>query len=148
MTFICCILEKLASVIGLGTLALHLCFPHSQQTETTRARVVEVLADHDSRYKIEGLKKPEIAVKAGEHLLLRITARKARNRNREGAVHGFTLLRAKDQKPVPGWDFALEPGTQEFSVIAPDEPGEYIVVCTVICSEDHEGMNMRFVVAP
>jgi heme/copper-type cytochrome/quinol oxidase subunit 2 len=31
-------------------------------------------------------------------------------------------------------------------MIAPDEPGEYVVVCTVICSEDHEGMFMRFVV--
>ena len=27
-------------------------------------------------------------------------------------------------------------------------PGEYLVVCTVICSQDHEGMIMRFVVLP
>ena len=26
--------------------------------------------------------------------------------------------------------------------------GEYVVVCTVICSADHEGMHMRFVVLP
>jgi heme/copper-type cytochrome/quinol oxidase subunit 2 len=29
---------------------------------------------------------------------------------------------------------------------APDEPGEYVVVCSVICSEEHEGMFMMFVV--
>ena len=28
------------------------------------------------------------------------------------------------------------------------DPGEYVVVCTVICSEDHEGMNMRLLVVP
>jgi heme/copper-type cytochrome/quinol oxidase subunit 2 len=146
MTFTYCILKRLASVIAVGIFASHLCSPHSQDNQPAHPRVIEVLADHDSRYKMAGLRRPEITVRAGEHIILRITATKAKNRNREGAVHGFTLLRAKDQKAVPGWDFALLPGTQEFSVIAPDEPGEYIAICTVICSEDHEGMKMRFVV--
>jgi hypothetical protein len=46
-----------------------------------------------------------------------VTAQKAKNRNREGFIHGFTLLRAKDRKPVPGWDFQLMPGTQDLSVV-------------------------------
>jgi heme/copper-type cytochrome/quinol oxidase subunit 2 len=100
-----------------------------------------VLADHDSRYKIAGMKRPEIIAKASEPLTLRVTAKKAKNRNREGFIHGFTLLRAKDRKPVPGWDFQLMPGTQDLSVVAPGEPGEYLVICTVVCSEDHEGMT-------
>jgi heme/copper-type cytochrome/quinol oxidase subunit 2 len=29
---------------------------------------------------------------------------------------------------------------------AADEPGEYVGVCTVICSEEHEGIFMKFVV--
>lgn len=120
----------------------------SQQPAPSPARVIEVLADHDSRYKIAGQKNPEITVKAGEAITLRITAKKAQNRNREGSIHGFTLLRASDRKPVLDWDFALKPGTQEFALLAPKEPGEYVVVCTVICSEDHEGMTMRFVVLP
>jgi heme/copper-type cytochrome/quinol oxidase subunit 2 len=37
---------------------------------------------------------------------------------------------------------------QEFTVTAPEEPGEYEVVCTVICSGEHEGMNMKFIVLP
>jgi len=118
------------------------------QNAQTPARVIEILADHDSRYKIQGQKQASVTVKAGELITLRITAKKAKNLNRDGSIHGFSLLRAKDRQPVPDWDFLLKPGTQEFTLAAPSEPGEYIVVCTVICSQDHEGMNMRFVVLP
>jgi len=125
-------------------LAAGWCF--AQIPVGSRTRVIEVLADRDSRYKIAGEKKPEISVKAGEPIVLRITARKGKSWNRDGSIHGFSLLRAKDRSKVAGWDLLLRPGTQDFSMIAPDEPGEYVVVCTVICSEDHEGMFMRFVV--
>jgi hypothetical protein len=110
--------------------------------------VIEILADHDSRFKMAGLKEPVITVHARELVTLRITAIKAKNHNRDGSIHGFSLLRAKDRSRVPGWDFLLKPGMQEFMVNAPSEPGEYVVVCTVICSADHEGMHMRFVVVP
>ena len=118
------------------------------QSTQSQARVIEILADHDSRYKVKDQKQPVITVKTGEQINLRITAKKAKNLNRDGSIHGFSLLRAKDRKPVPDWDFLLKPGTQEFTVAAPSEPGEYVVVCTVICSQDHEGMSMRFVVLP
>lgn len=118
------------------------------QSPTAEPRVIEILADHDSRYKMEGQKQPMIVAKAGEQLILRITAKKAKNLNRDGSIHGFSLLRAKDRKPVDDWDFLLKPGIQEIRVAAPSEPGEYLVICTVICSQDHEGMSMRFVVTP
>jgi hypothetical protein len=111
-------------------------------------RIIEILADHDSRYKIAGQKQPVIQAKPSEQLTLRITARKAQTQNRDGSIHGLTLLRAKDHKPVDGWDLLLKPGTHDFDMIAPAEPGEYIIECTVICSPDHEQMNMRFVVEP
>ena len=110
--------------------------------------LIEVLADKDSRYKIAGERTPEITVKAGESLLLRVTARRGKSWNRDGSIHGFSLLRAKDRAKVPGWDLLLKPGMQEFQLSAPAEAGEYVVVCTVICSEDHEGMHMKFVVLP
>jgi heme/copper-type cytochrome/quinol oxidase subunit 2 len=113
-----------------------------------QARVIEVLADKDSHFKIAGMSRPEITVKAGEPLLLRINARKGKTWNRDGTVHGFTLLRAKDHHKVSGWDLELKPGTQEFSLNAPAEPGDYEVLCTVICSEEHEAMRMKFVVLP
>ena len=113
-----------------------------------QAHVIEVLADKDSRYKIAGERQPEITVKAGESVLLRVTARKAKSWNRDGSIHGFTLLRAQDHTRVQGWDLLFKPGSQEFALTAPTEPGEYLVVCTVICSEDHEGMHMKFTVVP
>jgi len=125
---------------------LVVCFGRAMAGE--QPRVVEVLADKDSRYKIAGVKKPEISVKAGEQILLRITARKAKSLNRDGSIHGFSLLHARDRSKVPGWDLLLKPGRQEFLMTAPEEPGEYVVVCTVICSADHEGMSMKFVVTP
>jgi heme/copper-type cytochrome/quinol oxidase subunit 2 len=111
-------------------------------------QVIEVIADHDSRYKIAGEKDPVITVHAGQPITLRVTAFKAKDHNRDGAVHGFALLRAKDRSRVAGWDLELRPGTQEFAMMAPVEAGEYVVVCTVICSGNHEGMHMRFVVLP
>jgi heme/copper-type cytochrome/quinol oxidase subunit 2 len=113
-----------------------------------QTHVVEVLADKDSRYKIAGEHIPEITVKAGEPVLLRITARRGKSWNRDGSIHGFSLLHAKDRSKVAGWDLLLKPGVQEFQLTAPVEPGEYVVVCTVICSEEHEGMHMKFVVVP
>lgn len=120
----------------------------AQAPVSAQPRVVEVLADKDSRYKIAGESPPQITVKAGEPILLRLTARKGKSWNRDGSIHGFSLLHAKDRSKVAGWDLLLRPGTQEFQMTAPEEPGEYVVVCTVICSEDHEGMLMRFVVTP
>ncbi len=128
----------LAFALGLG----------AQTNQVQTPNVFEILADHDSRFKMAGQKDPVITVHARQQLTLRITAVKAKNHNRDGSIHGFALLRAKDRARVPGWDFLLKPGAQEFMLNAPSEPGEYVVVCTVICSADHEGMHMRFVVLP
>lgn len=113
-----------------------------------QARVIELTADRDSRYKIVGMRVPEITVKAGQQIVLRVTARRGKSWNRDGSVHGFSLLRARDRTKVEGWDLLFKPGRQEFQMTAPAEPGEYIVVCTVICSEEHEGMHMKFTVLP
>jgi heme/copper-type cytochrome/quinol oxidase subunit 2 len=136
--------SRAASLCGLWLASCVMSF--AQATAGSSIHLIEVLADRDSRYKIVGEKRPEISVKAGEQVLLRITARKGKSWNRDGSIHGFSLLRSKDRSKVPGWDLLLKPGTQEFSMTAPNEAGEYVVVCTVICSEEHEGMFMRFVV--
>ena len=117
--------------------------PTQEQTH-----VIEVTADKDSRYKIAGQSKPEITLKAGEQVTLRITANKGKSGNRDGSVHGFTLLRASNRTKISGWNLLLQPGIQEFHLTAPLDPGDYIVVCTVICSEEHENMNMKLVVVP
>jgi heme/copper-type cytochrome/quinol oxidase subunit 2 len=113
-----------------------------------QTRVIEITADSDSRDKMAGMRSPEITAKAGEQVLLRITAHRGKSWNRDGSIHGFTLLRAKDRTKVDGWDLLLKPGTQEYTMTVPHEPGAYEVVCTVICSEDHEGMHLKFTVIP
>lgn len=113
-----------------------------------QVHIIELTADRDSRYKIAGMRTPEIVVKAGEPILLRVTANRAKTWNRDGSIHGFSLLRQKDHSHVEGWDLLFKPGKQEFQLTAPTVPGEYEVVCTVICSEEHEGMHMKFKVLP
>ncbi len=115
------------------------------KTESSAPRLIEVVADRDSHYRISGVSTPSITVKPGERILLRVTANKAKTWNRDGSIHGFTLLR-KDRSKVPGWNLLLKPGKNEFELTAPSEPGEYIVICTVICSDDHDQMNMKFFV--
>src|SRR6266704_377386 len=90
-----------------------------------QSHVIEVVADKDSHFKIAGQSKAKITVKAGEPILLRIVAHKGKTWNRDGTVHGFTLLRAKDHAKIPGWDLELKDGTQEFTLTAPSEAGEY-----------------------
>jgi heme/copper-type cytochrome/quinol oxidase subunit 2 len=133
----------MAAVVSFAALFFAASLPAFSQ-----ARVIEVLADKDSHFKIAGQGRAEITVKAGEPLLLRINARKGKTWNRDGSVHGFTLLHSKDHRKVPGWDLELKSGTQEFALTAPAEPGDYEVLCTVICSDDHEAMRMKFTVLP
>lgn len=135
--------SRLLAATILAVLA-GLCPPLAQ----AGPRLIEITADHDSRFRISGQPRPVITAFAGEELLLHITAYKAQTENRDGSVHGFTLLRARDRHRVPGWDFLLKAGVQDLAVHAPSEPGEYQVVCTVICSQDHEGMHLRFRVLP
>jgi heme/copper-type cytochrome/quinol oxidase subunit 2 len=113
-----------------------------------QSHVIEVLADKDSRFKVAGQNKAEITVKAREMVLLRVIARKGKTWNRDGTVHGFTLLRTRDHQKISGWNLELKEGMHEYLLAAPNEPGEYDVLCTVICSDDHEEMRMKFYVIP
>ena len=133
---------------GFWTLAVFAVFAAASLPAFGQVRVIEVLADKDSHFQVAGSSNAELTVKAGEPILLRVIARKGKTWNRDGTVHGFTMLRAKDHHKVSGWDLELKPGMQEFSLMAPAEPGEYEVLCTVICSEDPEGMRMKVVVLP
>jgi hypothetical protein len=140
--------EVLRASRWLGINAVVLCFLAGGVPARPQARLVEVTAGHDSRFRVAGQAKPVITVKSGEEIRLRITAVKAKSKNKDGSIHSFTLLRSKDRSPVPDWDLMLKPGTQEFTMTAPEEPGEYEVVCTVICSEDHPQMSLKFIVEP
>src|SRR5215469_13718342 len=120
-------------------------FGPSQSISGATPRVIELTADRDSRYRRGPKASPTIEVFAGEPLILRVTAVRAKEVARDGSVHGLALL-DHNSNAVAGWRFFLRPGVQELSVTAPSEPGRYTAVCTVICSEAHEGMGFTLVV--
>ena len=108
-------------------------------------RVIQVTADADGKFKVPGQKgKPVITLKPGEVIKLKITSNKGTDWEKDGAVHSFTINALKDQ----GWDLRLKEGTQEFTLAAPAEPGEYLVECMIRCGKTHDDMKMKLVVAP
>src|SRR4051794_17256766 len=98
----------------LRPIACVMCLMFAAGVAHTQTHVIEIMADKDSRFKISGQSKPEIMLKAGEQVTLRITANKGKSWNRDGSIHGFTLMHAGNRTKVPGWNLALFPGTQEF----------------------------------
>ncbi len=116
------------------------------QLPTPAPRVIELTADKDSRYRQGDKVAPTIEASPGEHLVLRITAIKAKQVARDGSVHGLALL-DKTETAVPGWRFYFHPGVQDVEVTAPNQPGRYTAVCIVICSDMHEGMGFSLVVS-
>ena len=115
------------------------------QVGSPTPRVIELTADKDSKYRLGDKVAPVLEVSPGEHLILRITAVRARQVARDGSVHGLALL-DKDENVVPGWRFYLHPGVQELEATAPQQPGRYEAVCIVICSDMHEDMGFTLVV--
>jgi len=107
-------------------------------------RIIRVTATKNARFQVAGQKEPVISLKAGEVIQLRITAEKGEEWARDGAVHSFTIPALKDQ----GWDLRLKEGTQEFTLAAPEKPGEYPVECQVMCGKGHMDMRMKVVVTP
>jgi heme/copper-type cytochrome/quinol oxidase subunit 2 len=133
-------------VAALITTALLLVGSSMRCAAQDNVRVVEILADKDSRFKIGRQVSPTLTFKAGKEVKFRITAKKAKTENRNGSIHGFALIRKKDGAKFTDWDLELKPGVQEFVLKVPDQPGEYQIVCTVICSEGHEDMHMKVIV--
>ncbi len=107
-------------------------------------RLITIIADKDNLYKIPGQKLPVITLKVNEVVHLRITAIKSTEWDKDGTIHTFTVNALKDQ----GWDLRLKEGTQDFTLVAPAEPGSYVVECTVKCGQGHDDMKMRLVVIP
>jgi heme/copper-type cytochrome/quinol oxidase subunit 2 len=107
-------------------------------------RLITVIADKDNLFKIQGQKIPVITMKANEVVHLRIIANKSTEWDKDGTIHTFTINALKDQ----GWDLRLKPGTQDFTLAAPAQPGQYVVECTVKCGAGHDDMKMRLVVTP
>ena len=110
---------------------------------TGNGRVIEVIADKDNTFKVPGQKKAVITVKPGEQIVLRITSHFGGEQARDGSQHSFVVKKLRDQ----GWDIHLKEGTQDYALVAPQQPGEYLIECTVKCGRGHDDMNMKLVVS-
>ena len=139
-----CEAQRLHQVIAVALMLLGILSFLPLVSEGGGARLIEVTADRDNRFKVPGQKKPVITVKANEVIRLRITSRPGSEWDKDGAVHSFSITALKDQ----GWDLRLKEGTQEFTLVAPAEPGEYVVECAVMCGKGHTEMKMKLVVTP
>jgi hypothetical protein len=117
----------------------------SQSSSSSGPRVIELTADRDSRYRQGHKASPTIEVLAGQPLILRITAVRAKEVARDGSVHGLALL-DQNSNVVAGWRFFLHPGVQDLAVTAPMNSGRYTAVCIVICSDGHDGMGFTLIV--
>jgi len=108
-------------------------------------RFIEITATKDSKFKVAGQKDSVITVKPGEVVHLKITAQKGPEFEKDGAVHSFTIKELKDQ----GWDLRLKEGVSEFTLVAPDKAGEYVIECTVKCDpKHHDDMKAKLIVKP
>jgi len=105
-------------------------------------RTIEILATSDNTFQIPGQKSPVIRAKPGEPLILKVTAQKGSEWAKDGAVHSIVIRSLRDQ----GWDYRLHEGTQVLQAKAPENPGEYVIECTVKCGRGHDDMRMKLIV--
>ena len=138
-------LKKHRMMIFAGLCALMAAPVIHAAKDATGPRVIDVTADEDNRFKIPKQKEPVITMKANEVAVLRITAHKGGEWDeKDNSIHTFTINALK----VKGWNFRLKEGTQKFPVVAPAEPGEYAVECTIKCGKGHDDMKMKLIVTP
>lgn len=132
--------------LGLLTTALGQIRPQNanQKRWIGASRVIQVIAGSDHSFKVPGETKAVLIVKANDVMKLRINSRRGTEMDSDGTVHSFTINALKDR----GWDLRLKEGTQEFTLVAPSEPGEYIIECSVFRGQGHEDMRMKLVVLP
>src|SRR6266568_1633268 len=123
---------------------LALALPSSLLASASDDKVWEVVATKDQTFVVKGERKPVITVKAGQPVHLRITAEKAAEVAKDGSVHSFTIKQLAEQ----GWNVRLKPGTQDYTLTAPSQPGEYVVECAVKCGPGHADQRMKLVVTP
>ena len=106
-------------------------------------RIIDVTADSDNRFKVAKQKEPIITMKVNEVALLCVNARKGGEWDeKDGAVHTFTI---NALRIAAGISVSRKAPTK-FTVVAPSEPGEYTVECTVKCGKGHDDMKMKLVV--
>ena len=129
-----------ARAVGFIVLAVVFFFV-STRAQSGEA-VLQVIADKDGTFKVVGADKPVIYAHPRQTLKLRITSRKSTEMLKDGTVHTFTAPALTDM----GWDLRLKEGSRDYTLVAPEETGEYVILCTLKCGQGHETMRMKLIV--
>jgi hypothetical protein len=105
-------------------------------------RTINITATKDNKFKVEGQKEPIITAKPSEVLKLHVISFKGPEYEKDGTAHSITIKEYKDK----GWNMRLKEGTYDFTVVAPDKPGEYETICDVKCGKGHDDMKIKVIV--
>ena len=117
--------------------------PSRAAVDGSDARIVELIADRDNKFKLTGGQQAPLTLKSGETVRFRVTSFFGGEKAKDGALHSFVVRKLRDNDPA--WSVRLKEGVQEFTVKAP-KPGNYLIECTVECGPGHDNMNLKMVV--
>jgi len=106
-------------VVGLAGYYLYSAFFRSAPLPMA-GNVIDVAAD------MGGFDKPEIKVKAGESVTIRLTSLDNSHHTDGGGQHQWAV----DELGV---DIVAQPESSNYATFTPDRPGEYTFYCDICC---------------
>ena len=106
-------------VLGLAGYYLYSAFFRSPLPQMA-GNVIDVAAD------MSGFDKPEIKVKVGEPVTIRLTSLDNSHHTDGGGKHQWTV----DELGV---DIVAQPESSNYATFTPDKPGEYTFYCDICC---------------
>ena len=106
-------------VLGLAGYYLYSAFFRSAPPQMA-GNVIDVAAD------MSGFDKPEIKVKAGEPVTIRLTSLDNSHHTDGGGKHQWAI----EELDV---DIVAQPESSNYATFTPDKPGEYTFYCDICC---------------
>ena len=106
-------------VLGLAGYYLYSAFFRSALPQMA-GNVIDVAAD------MSGFDKPEIKVKAGEPVTIRLTSLDNSHHTDGGGKHQWAV-------DDLGVDIVAQPESSNYATFTPDKPGEYTFYCDICC---------------
>jgi heme/copper-type cytochrome/quinol oxidase subunit 2 len=119
-------------------------FVPSTHTFAQKPRLIEIEATSKNLFKVKGQNDNTITVKPNEVLRFKVKSEYGDEKDPEwpGCAHSFSLKGYEEQ----GWNVCLPPGTTEFVLVAPSDPGKYKIECLAKCGKGHDDMFMMMIV--
>jgi heme/copper-type cytochrome/quinol oxidase subunit 2 len=109
-----------------------------------KPRVIKIQATSKNEFKVEGQKSNTITVKPKEVIQFLVKSEWGDEKDPKwpGCPHSFSVKGYEDQ----GWNVCLKPGNNQFVLVAPSKPGDYLIECLAKCGKGHDDMHMKMIV--